>query len=249
MENFWGTIKSAPVRISNWVRSRGALGTLAVAGIVALFLFSGVGVTMAATGALFAAAPEATLTPTPSATAPGETVVPTRSTPSASPSNTRTIPTFIGEDPTGLNKEINSGFTGVKLTFSPGHMSVYIVGWTSGEPDAGWRLLSPNGQELNAAGWTCKGDPPGTLCPISDELSVQISPMSDGCRYNYPTLIIKQWGYDMAKSWTFDVPAGYFAACTTPVQPQPVQPQPVQVTPSPSLVSSSGSASTPPPAG
>lgn len=115
MQNLLDGMKALALRVTRWVKRHGAWGVTAVVGVTALVLFSGVGVTMAATGTLpFGIARDAgpgfaTDGPSPTQTT-GETPV-VASTP------TSTVPWGpMPGIPSSLWADHATNFTGIKFT-------------------------------------------------------------------------------------------------------------------------------------
>jgi len=227
--------KLAYQKLSSWVARRGAWGVAAVTAGLVIVLFSGVGVTMAATGS-FDAAP----TSTPTKTSPPE--------PAATPTATPVAPAAEGDeqyngDPSELYYQVNKlmaeSWTGFKVWSEPGMVrwafkedvvgnKVTVVSTTSASPDLhsdSNSCFDQKGQCIFTAGYPL--DERQRFCSSAGPAWIRV------------TLT----GSAIDQTIMYNIPAAHLVCPavepTEPVKPAPVSPAPTPSSPEPAPTSSS----------
>jgi hypothetical protein len=207
-------------RIRSWVSRRGIWGVLAVVLGTAIVLTSGVGVTMAATGTLpgiVAQGAEPPVTPT-AAVSPHATSTPVRVNSG-------------GELPDGFDTYDGidwalvraSGFTGLQISFTPGHVSYIAQAIKDGEGSLTVEVFL-NGQ------WWANSKVPCVHTQVGQPCNLAMGDMLDAehgyCAPGGDVLTIRAFGFGIDETKTVAVPAE-FRNCPTIVAPEPdSQPEP-----------------------
>lgn len=230
MKNLITLAMAKASQLSKWTSKHGVMGVVAVVGVSALVLFSGVGVTMAATGS-FQAKPSTTPSqPLPATAAPSSTygyaddhqvTIDTKSNPQAGAGNVS-----FGE---GLTSTV--GNYGVQFSFR-------------GPCQPSGLLVRVNTGLIVSQGGTCPGNnPQGMAVTSTYNWQSGTSYCSQGVSLGIRSVRAEIGPY--VGEW-ISIPAQYLI-CTPPVAvPSPVAPAPASPTTSPSASSSPSATSSSP---
>lgn len=209
-------------RLREWVSKRGMLSVGAVVGVTAVFLVSGVGVTMAATGTLpsvFLATAEASTDPVRAATPPPTTA--------PRPGKTAMPDVFDAYDGIDWESVVASGFTGLQISFTPGHVSFIAQALKSSDGSLSVDFMI-NGQVWATSNSPCSATLVGQTCGSGG--GNMLDAEHGFCSVGGDVITVHAYGFGLDETKTVPVPAEY-ENCPQPPAPEP-EPQPSQIEPS-----------------
>jgi hypothetical protein len=236
--------------LAKWTRKHGVWGVTAVAGVTALVLFSGVGVTMAATGGLQSifvaptASPTFTATPSPSGNA--SVALTTGAFPDGLDPNISGL--GVGGSKEQLQKLMASGWIGAKVAFYPGGLSIFHSGVSGGVNNPG-RICDEtkvNGIPGANGCATCSTNPAGGPCPGTSTGALLVyseNAPNDLCRPGGDKYWVHVWGSGIEFTESGTIPPDMVKGCPLPQvasPPLPVVTQAPVAPPAPVPVSSPG---------
>lgn len=221
-------------RVRAWVSKRGIWGIGAVVGVTSVILVSGVGVTMAATGALpelFVPTAEATSVSIPKPVPP--------STTAPQPAATAMPDGFDAYNGIDWESVVASGFTGLQISFTPGHVSYIAQTLKDGDGSLSIDFLI-NGQVWATSNSPCTATLIGQTCGSAG--GNMLDPEHGFCAVGGDVITVHAYGFGLDETQTVAVPSEY-ENCPPPTpdpEPQPPQSEPSQPSetiPTPAAVS------------
>lgn len=225
MKSLFGKVQSLLGHVSSWVIRKGPIGFAVAAGVAIVVVFSGVGVTMAATGGL-ASKPSKTATPPPSPT------------PTATNSDANTSGIYPITDPNAVN--FSSGATNT----DPGEYNAY------GDHSSGIHVyFTPTGVRI-AISFKCLSSTSDTIVysglPTAGTQAMCLTtrPGSGlGVSNFYPqicgtsissTITVRMHGTNIDGTYSYPVPDSLLNSCSSQIVTGPSQPQAPAPAPAPS---------------